>query len=419
MSQVRVFEIPVENGNKIVYIPVLRTVRLVSAEVSTPSYLEVEVRSPSCSRFPIGRFLRSDLILNNICNLRCVYCYANSGTQPKREMQFEVARQAIERVITDCLAVNAPRFDVTLTGGGEPLLSFSLVQRIVEYCRSREKKVAIPCKLAIVSNGCFNPLAQRFVIENFSNISISIDGLPWIQNLQRPTRKSTPTFRVVARNIDALLASGKIGVGFRMTVTSRGVDHLLESVLYLHQRWPGILIGIEPLERTGRCLETGIAAPDMYKFIRNYIEVLRQARERGIQVRSSLATFKALDCGLSFCGVNGRIFGVDPEGNVTACTRVNSEEDALARHFYFGKITPDGTEPQIDVSRYQCLTSYVADEIPACSDCYARSNCKGDCCHYRATAVGSNFKTETSSRCEAIRLLTRSILRMELGLPPC
>lgn len=415
---VRVFEIPVEAGMKIVHIPEIRSARLVQDGISVPKFLKASVSPALPERVADGTFRRCDLIVNNFCNLRCVYCHANSGEQPRRQMSFSVASQAINRVIEDVLLAKLPRFDVTLTGGGEPLLSLNLVRRIVEFCDLRAAQSGLQRKLAIVSNGCFPNRLRTFLATNFDNVSISIDGPPEIQNKQRPFANGKPSFGIVAENIDALRALGKIGIGFRMTVSAESVLRLEESVLFLHDRWPGIIIGIEPLEFTGRCLATNAQPPDLKVFAQHYVQILARAKKNGMQIRSSLATFKARTTRLSFCGVNGRIFGVDPDGDVTACTRVCSKQDPLAKEFHFGHITQNGSKPLISKSAYERLAHYIPDSVPQCCECYALSNCKGDCCHVRATVHGPHFVGVASHRCEGIRYLTRAILRMELGLPP-
>ncbi|MFA5107196.1 MAG: radical SAM protein [Patescibacteria group bacterium] len=418
MTAVRAFQIPVESGNKIVYIPQLRTVRLVPQSIQVPDLFDATVETHSTERAPDGRFPRCDLVLNNFCNLRCIYCHANSGTQQRREMPFPIACQAIDQVAKDAKELGLSHFDVTLTGGGEPLLSLRLVRKIVAYCRQKESETGLRCKLAIVSNGCFSSKLRRFIVDNFTNISISIDGPPMIQNKQRPLADGRPSFNIVAANIDALSGVGTIGIGFRMTVSAESVNDLEDNVLFLHRRWPNVVIGIEPLEYTGRCIDTNAQPPDLRVFAQQYVGLLAIAKANNLQLRSSLATFKSHVCRLSFCGVNGRIFGIDPEGNVTACTRVSDSRDPLAACFHYGKITPHGTGPEISGKSYQQLAGYTADSVPQCHDCYAMSNCKGDCCHVRASAYGAGFARRVSHRCEGIRFFTRAILRMELGLPP-
>jgi len=417
MAKVRVFQIPIEEGKKIVYIPELLKLFLVPETVEVEDYIEAPNHTPAVFKPPKQQFRRCDLILNNFCNLRCIYCYSNAGVPAKKEMNFTVAQKAIDRVIAVCLELDESKFGITLTGGGEPLLSFKLVQQIVRYCRARSEETGLICKLAVVSNGNFSEKICGYLIENFSNISISIDGMPEVHDQHRPTVTGKGSFALLERNVDRLLASGKIGVGFRMTISSYNVESLDKHILFLHHRWPGVLIGMEPLENTGRCASVGTIAPDSINFAKHFIHAMHIAKKHGIQIRYSVATFKAVPNTISFCGINGRIFGIDPEGNVTACTRVNTKNDPLAPLFHYGVFNTKLGAFVIDDDAYNRLNSLVVDSISGCNDCFARHNCKGDCCHLRASGYGIDFVTRKSPKCYANRLLTLGLLRLELGLP--
>jgi len=417
MAKVRVFQIPIEDGKKIVYIPELLKLFIVPKTVEVGNYIEAPDHSPAVFKPPKQQFRRCDLILNNFCNLRCIYCYSNAGVPLKKEMSFVVAQKAIDRVVAVCLGSGESKFGITLTGGGEPLLSLKLVQQIVRYCRTRSKETGLICKLAVVSNGNFSEKICGYLIENFDNISISIDGTPKVHNQHRPTATGKGSFTLLERNVDRLLASGKIGVGFRMTISSYNVEQLDKHVLFLHHRWPGVLIGMEPLENTGRCASIGTIAPDPIKFAKHFVHAMRISKEHGIQIRYSIATFKAVPNTISFCGINGRIFGVDPEGNITACTRVNTKSDPLAPLFQYGSFDTKLGDFVIYDDVYARLGALVVDSIPGCNDCFARYNCKGDCCHLRANKYGTDFVIRKSPKCYANRLLTLGLLCLALGLP--
>lgn len=417
MAQVRVFQIPIEDDKKIVYIPELLKLYLVPMLAKIPPTLDTPTHVPIAPVFANQRFHRVDLILNNFCNLRCVYCYSDAGTPPRAEMSFSVAKRAIDKIVDTCLRDGESKFGATLTGGGEPLLSFKLVDRIIKYCRERASQTNLRCKLAIVSNGNFSTRTARYVSENFDNISISVDGMPNIHDQHRPTTTGKGSFDLLARNVNYLITRGKIGIGFRMTISNLNIETLPEQILYLHQRWPNILIGIEPLEQTGRCGSTQIIAPDPIKFAKYFVRTMKIAKEKEIQIRHTLATFKAIPNTISFCGINGRIFGVDHEGNVTACTRVNTKNDRLAPLFHFGAYDEKSDNFQFDNYALKQLERLTVDTIPDCLNCFARYNCKGDCCHTRANAYGENFIIRKSPKCYANQLLTLGLFRLELGLP--
>lgn len=72
------------------------------------------------------------------CNLRCKYCvysgsYINRVHTNKR-MNFNTAKQAVDFYYEHCKNVDIASISFY---GGEPLLEFELVKRVVEYCEKK------------------------------------------------------------------------------------------------------------------------------------------------------------------------------------------------------------------------------------------------------------------------------------------
>jgi len=183
----------------------------------------------------------------------------------------------------------------------------------------------------------------------------------------------------------------------------------------LHENFPKATIGIEPLQECGRCLTTGTLSPDSLEYANKLILALQIAIQKGIKIKSSILRFKCQESQISFCGVNGQNFAINPEGYVTGCTRVTSIEDPMASTFYFGKYDPDKGEFIFNEERYNWLKTLVVDNIPECNDCFARFNCKGDCPIVKAD-FGGDFDRSRSQKCEAIKAITVGLFKLQLGI---
>ena len=73
------------------------------------------------------------------CNLNCAYCFASQGkSQGERAvMSFEVGKRALDFLVEN--SGNRHNLEVDFFGG-EPLMNFEVVKKLVEYARSIEKE---------------------------------------------------------------------------------------------------------------------------------------------------------------------------------------------------------------------------------------------------------------------------------------
>ena len=72
------------------------------------------------------------------CNLACRYCFAEEGEYHGRRaiMSYEVGKQALDFLIAN--SGNRRNLEVDFFGG-EPLMNWDVVKRLVEYGREQEK----------------------------------------------------------------------------------------------------------------------------------------------------------------------------------------------------------------------------------------------------------------------------------------
>lgn len=111
------------------------------------------------------------------CNLRCRYCLfdgtlQNNRRHNKTSMSDEIAYQAVDLLYKNSKA----REEVALTFyGGEPLLKFNKIKKIVEYAKDKFKKRSIHFSLTTNATFLSEEIAKYLLSENF-NVVISLDG---------------------------------------------------------------------------------------------------------------------------------------------------------------------------------------------------------------------------------------------------
>jgi uncharacterized protein len=410
MSMTRTFKIPF-GEDIIVFVPETKDLFLVDASQEIPDEIEIPDEVDSFVEFPSLKFGSVQLITNNTCNMRCEYCYANAGEIVPKIMNFEVAKAAIDKVAADASAHGLSTFEVNLIGG-EPTCVPKLLHDIVDYCHSVDT-VAQP-RLTIVTNGYYDEDVAEYLAKNFHNITVSIDGWAEIHDSQRMNTSGGPTFATIDRNIKKFMKA-KVPLGIRATITEQSVSKISEILEFFNTEYPGVPIGIEPIQECGRCIKTKTGAPNTEEFFAEMSKAIHLMVEKNIMIRSSILLFANRMTDLSFCGINGKSFSVNPEGLITSCTRVTDSTDPIAPLFMFGKYDEVSKEFVFDESRLSWLRGLTVENIDKCKDCFAQFNCKGDCPSMKAN-LGEAAVMQPSERCEHIKKLTLDLFKMQLGI---
>lgn len=151
----------------------------------------------------------TDLTLNivNSCNLRCRYCWNEAGaygnsSNHKRLMNEKIAIKAIDLLIKESRGAKDLVVDFY---GGEPLINFDLIEKVIIYCRKIKKRKNINFRFLLATNGTLLTKEKaNFLIENGVDIAVSLDGPRKIQDLQRPFPDKTGSFDIIENNINSI-----------------------------------------------------------------------------------------------------------------------------------------------------------------------------------------------------------------------
>lgn len=141
------------------------------------------------------------------CNLRCEYCpYSNMDNMDNRnhtskKMSWEVAKKAI-----DFLAQHTGKSEKVVIGfyGGEPLLEFELIKKIIHYANSNF--IGKEVLYTITTNGTLlNADIAEFLYNNNANVLISLDGPKEIHDQHRRYISGNGSFDDVYSNLKRML----------------------------------------------------------------------------------------------------------------------------------------------------------------------------------------------------------------------
>jgi len=140
------------------------------------------------------------------CNFRCLYCkyggsYVQDRVHSNRQMEWDIARNAIDFFLARNESAACARFGFY---GGEPLIAFPLMRRIVDYTRSRTPNRP---SFSVTTNGSLLTAERiKFLVRNDFSLIISLDGPEEIHDRYRKTARNDPTFSRVLKKIELIRA---------------------------------------------------------------------------------------------------------------------------------------------------------------------------------------------------------------------
>ena len=344
------------------------------------------------------------LFPTNQCNLRCTYCYASAGEWKSLTMDWQTAVNAVELVIHNLIEKGAKHFSMGFHGGGEPLLPWEFVKRIVMYVEERCAEEGMDPFIYAATNGVLSEKQLEWIIKHLRNLNISFDGLPHVQDYQRPLPNGKGSFEFVDRTMK-FLDEHDFQYGMRGTVTDYNLELMEETIDFVGHNYKVKSVHLEPLFYCGRCKTSGTMKPDIEKFAENFMRCESRCVPFGIQLTYSGCHLEFLRN--SFCGVSSDNFSVTPDGHITSCFEVTDKSDPKSEVFFIGKVLKDGNI-ELNEEKRKYLHSLTVDHLDYCQDCFAKWHCAGECAakiehgHYRGD--------RGNERCQLNRQLIRNRL---------
>jgi uncharacterized protein len=426
----QIFSIPIDAGRMIIYAPLKRIAFIVNQAMANAivdrckgnganhddkehlRFLEhlhfFEPETPPNDLVPNDGSPAYDtvvLFLTNQCNLRCTYCYASSGDYPERRMSWEMAKAAIDLVLFEVAKRKGGTLTLGFHGGGEPSMNWTVLKRSVEHVIALAKQYGVTCQISGAFNGSWSQRTLDFILNHFTEISLSFDGTPKVQNAQRPTSSNHGSSSKVERTLRAL-DQALFSYGIRMTVTEFSVDALAESVRYICENFSPKRIQAEPVFASGRAVESRSAIRDQGLFVDRFLEALEITRRFGIELFYSGARIPEVTT--RFCLAPTHAFIVTPEGDVTTCFEVFGREHPESQNFVVGQYIGNGCF-EIDSKKLGRHLARTVEGLSYCRDCYCRWSCAGDCA--AKTCIGRSADSfRPSERCFVNQEITKHLL---------
>ena len=167
------------------------------------------------------------------CNLACRYCFADEGEYHGRRalMSFDVGKKALDFLVANSGGRRNLEVDFF---GGEPLLNWNVVKQLVEYGRSLEETHNKKFRFTLTTNGVLlNDEIMEFCNREMSNVVLSLDGRPEVNDRMRPFRGGAGSYdRIVPKFQKFADSRDQMNYYVRGTFTRNNLDFSKDVIHY-------------------------------------------------------------------------------------------------------------------------------------------------------------------------------------------
>lgn len=316
------------------------------------------------------------LHVSHDCNMRCEYCFASTGDfgQGRKLMDYETGRRAIDFLLEKSKGREHLELDFF---GGEPMLNFELVKRIVAYARSKEAEFGKRFRFTITTNGLsLSDDAIDFINREMSNVVLSIDGRKEVNDRIRCKVDGSGTYDRIVENFKRLVSKrGDKEYYVRGTFTRYNLD-FAEDVMHLY-RAGFDQVSVEPVVSDPK-YPYAITEGDLPKVFAEYERLAGQLLE--LRRKGEFVNFfhfmLDLDQGpcaikrLRGCGCGNEYVAITPDGDIYPCHQFVGMEDWKMGSLYDGSF---------DLDRKRFFSKANVYSKSNCRTCWARFYCSGGC----------------------------------------
>lgn len=310
------------------------------------------------------------------CNLACRYCFAEEGEYHGRRalMSFEVGKAALDFLVAN--SGNRRNLEVDFFGG-EPLLNFDVVKRLVAYGRELEKLHDKKFRFTLTTNGVLlDDEVMEFANQEMANVVLSIDGRKEVHDKMRPFRKGAGSYDLIVPKFQKLAESRNQDRYYvRGTFTHHNLD-FSKDVLHLADL--GFQqISVEPVVAQPED-DYALQEEDVPKLLEEYdnlaAEMLKRHREeKDFNFFHFMIDLEGGPCvakRLSGCGSGTEYLAVTPWGDFYPCHQFVGDEA-----FLMGNVTEGIKNTELQ-NKFKRCNVYAKEK---CRQCFARFYCSGGC----------------------------------------
>lgn len=345
------------------------------------------------------------------CNLDCSYCFASQGKYngDRAVMTYEVGKRALDFLIENSGSRRNLEVDFF---GGEPLMNFDVVKRLVAYARSIEKQKNKNFRFTLTTNGMLiDDDVIDFANKEMSNVVLSLDGRKEVHDRFRVDRFGKGSYdRIVPLFQKLVEKRGGKDYYMRGTFTHYNPDFLNDIKQMLDLGFNEI--SMEPV--VGKDTDPSALTEEDREIVKQQYEDLAklmiERRNAGkpftfyhymIDLKGGPCIYKRV----SGCGSGTEYMAVTPWGDLYPCHQFVGDEK-----FKLGNVF-DGVTNTLVRDEFAACNVYSREE---CADCWAKLYCAGGCAANAYHATGS-VNGVYKSGCELFKKRIECAIMLEIS----
>lgn len=346
------------------------------------------------------------------CNLRCKYCFADTGEYHMHSrclLSAETGKKALDWLV----AHSGKRKNLEVDFfGGEPLMNWDVVKRLVKYARSVEKERGKNFRFTLTTNGMLiDDEVIEFCNREMSNVVLSLDGRKEINDATRVDYAGNGSYdRIVPKFRKLVEARGGKNYYMRGTFTHANPDftndvfHMADLGFTELSMEPVVCAPDDPAALTSDDLEI---VKEQYEILAK--DMLRREKEgRPITFYHYMLDLTGGPCiykRISGCGSGTEYMAVTPWGDLYPCHQFVGEEK-----FKLGDIWKGVTNEAVR-SEFRSCNAYARRE---CENCWAKLYCSGGCAANAYHATGS-IRGVYAAGCELFKKRIECAIMMKVA----
>lgn len=314
----------------------------------------------------------------------CSYCYEKN--KKSKSISYDVIDNIIDFIVMQ--HINSTDKNVSVvTHGGEPLMEFEKIRYFIKKLNSKVDNV----KYIVTTNATLlTDTMINFLIEHYSEISISIDGTRAVHNTNRILVNGQGTYDMVIRNAKKLMSKHN-NIKARMTINPKTAPYLFESVKHLLDLGFMTIVPVADSFCDEWTEKDIITLYEQGKLITDYVKNYPEPTNVGL-INDALCKRKNAPC-------NGgtSTFSIDTDGTIYPCiVAVGIPE------FVIGNIITG-----IVASKVQEILEWDNIKIPLCADCSRYDYCNSTRCRIINKVMCGDLHTPSATVCSIENMKVR------------